>query len=183
MIMVAIIPSYTQMALNTTGSTTSYELFVVHHSTSTSSYFDRELLTLEALEATEDTAAFLDQWKRMRWEQRPAEDIVRGVKLALRVDAAMAARDLSALGARRFPGNPELVKMARVLAPPRLIGLSPAKPGAGDNMKWLRENATSYLGRWVALKDGNLLAIGDSLKELVSIIGDPRKDGILITRV
>lgn len=181
--MVTTLSPYANLAQNTTGSTTIYELFGLQRPTASSTDFDPELLTLEALEATEDTAAFLDQWTRMRWEQRPAEDLVRGVKLALRVDAAMAARELSALGAQRFPDHPELVKMARVLAPPRLVGLSPAEPDAGDNTKWLRENAASYRGRWVALKNGNLLAAADSLGDLVSRFGDPRKERILFTKV
>lgn len=55
----------------------------------------------------------------------------------------------------------------RVLAPPRTIV---TEGSTGKNMslnsEWLRENYDNYKGRWVALRDGQLIGSNPSRKEL-----------------
>lgn len=51
------------------------------------------------------------------------------------------------------------------------------------DMEWLRQNSPRYAGYWVALKDGQLLAVARTFLGLVEVIGNPRGRGILVTRI
>lgn len=137
---------------------------------------------LEGAAESGDESTFLSIEKAIDWSARPPEDLVRGVNLALRVGAFLLARKLSAEGARRYPNHPELQKYARVLAPPKVVRSDlPPTPSVKANRNWLKEHAQSYKGRWVALRDGELKGVADSLDELVEQLGDTK--GILLTRV
>jgi hypothetical protein len=118
----------------------------------------------------------------LSWTTRPQEDLLRGVHLALRVGAFLFARELSTEGARRYPHNPELQRYAGVLAPPKVVrsDLAPA-PSVKANRNWLKEHVQSYKGRWVALQNGELKGVANSLDELVERLGDTK--GMLLTRV
>ena len=131
---------------------------------------------------SEDESVFLSIAKAIDWTARPPEDLLRGVHLALRVGAFSFARELSTEGAGRYPHNPELQKYARVLAPPKVVrsDLAPT-PSVKANRNWLKEHVQSYKGRWVALRNGELKGVANSLDELVTQLGDTK--GILLTRV
>jgi len=56
---------------------------------------------------------------------------------------------------------------AVVLAPPQILGTHPAKPTSlSASQEWLKNNATQYKGKWVAVGNGKLLGAATSLKEL-----------------
>lgn len=137
---------------------------------------------LEGTAESEDESAFLSIAKAIDWTARPPEDLLRGVHLALRVGAFSLARELSTEGARQYPHNPELQKYARVLAPPKVVrsDLAPT-PSVKANRNWLKEHVQSYKGRWVALRNGELKGVANSLDELVEQFGDTK--GMLLTRV
>ncbi|MEZ4736629.1 MAG: hypothetical protein R3E79_56825 [Caldilineaceae bacterium] len=72
-------------------------------------------------------------------------------------------------------------KAARILAPPKLLRRLPAEPEKRANHEWLRVNRTAYRGKWVALRNGHLLATANAFRELteqVTIAPD-----ILFTKV
>lgn len=137
---------------------------------------------LEGAAESGDESVFLSLEKAIDWSARSPENLLRGVHLALRVRAFSVARELSAEGARRYPNNPELQKYARVLAPPKVVrsDLAPT-PSVKANRNWLKERAQSYKGRWVALRNGELKGVANSLDELVEQLGDTK--GMLLTRV
>jgi len=94
----------------------------------------------------------------------------------------LLARELSAKGAERYPDYPELQKAARVLAPPKVIRSDlPPTPSVKANREWLKENAKNYRGRWVALRNGELVGVANSFEELTGQIKNTR--GILLTKV
>ena len=60
------------------------------------------------------------------------------------------------------------------LAPP-VVTVAPEASGAGDlrsNLRWLRAHEASHASRWVALKEGELVAESESHKGLVEDIAD-----------
>ena len=44
---------------------------------------------------------------------------------------------------------------------------------------WIREHGAAYVGRWVALRDDELVAVGDSFNELERQL--PSLKGVLVT--
>lgn len=131
-----------------------------------------------------DVSAFVTAVKAIDWESRPAADYVGAVYLALNVGAHLTARHLAMAGAGRFPDHAELQKMAYILAPPKAtISKGGPHPGIKADMTWLKQNWDTYRGHWVALRDGQLLAVADSLDGLVEQVGEIRNTGIMVTPI
>ena len=78
------------------------------------------------------------------------------------------ARALSRSLAARYPENEAIQRWAWVIAPPRVIGTSPASGGGTAGIKeWLKAHHAEYPGKWVALRGGELLAVEDSQQMLI----------------
>ncbi|HXG63748.1 MAG TPA: hypothetical protein VNO70_01490 [Blastocatellia bacterium] len=169
--------------VDVTGSGGLYDIiFVEATSAHGSAKVDPSMIRLEAAASTGDEPAFLDALKEMHWSNRPPMDYVRGVQLALESGAHLAARRLATEGVRRYPHNMELQKYAHVLAPPKVIRSNvPANPGLKANREWLQTHSEEYSGKWVALRDGQLLGDANSLDELIKKIGNTK--GVLLTTV
>ncbi len=109
---------------------------------------------------------------QVRLEPRTVPEFIRAIKLALAEGAYLSARELSAEGARRFPEHILLAKYARVLAPPRVIRRQPAtKTDIRVNRDWLKQHGDQYRGKWIALRDGELRGVADSLQALFDALG------------
>lgn len=136
---------------------------------------------LSALAEQGNGAAFARQAAEIAWDAYPPQEIARAVQLALAAGAPLTARHLSAEGYRLYPEDAELAKMARILAPPKVLGTSPANPSTGLDLEWLRRHATEYQGQWVALNKGEFLAAAPSAHALKTLL--PHIQGIFVTRV
>ncbi|MFQ5615841.1 MAG: TrmH family RNA methyltransferase [Anaerolineales bacterium] len=100
---------------------------------------------LDAVADAGNVALFVNLVEQIDWRTRSTGDFTRVVRLALLAGAHLKARELAALGARRYPNDPELQKMDYILAPPTLVGTEPASnSGIRANNDWLRERATEY---------------------------------------
>jgi hypothetical protein len=120
----------------------------------------------------------------MNWATRPAEDFVQAVKLALKIGALQIARELASTGSKHFPEDEELKKAARILAPAKVQVVKGAPNTSWSaNRAWLQQHWNAYLGRWVALKNGELLAVADTLDDLIDQVGEVRGKDILVTAV
>jgi len=140
------------------------------------------IAVLEIAAQVGDEAAFVRAVGGIDWLQRPASEFARAVRLALAAGAHLLARNLAAQGARLYPDHPELQKMARILAPPRVLRTNlPPDLSARTNLEWMRAHATEYRGQWVALKNGVLLATAPTACELKKQL--PTTDGLFLTRV
>lgn len=131
-----------------------------------------------------DELAFTRVLDEVDWQSRTAEEFIRAIELALKVGAHFSARKLAAEGANLHFDSEQLQKYARVLAPPKIIATATShdvNPSA--NIEWLKANESEYKGRWVALKNGELLGAAGSYKELRDHIGKTKGQGILITSI
>ncbi|MBI4675688.1 MAG: hypothetical protein HY741_28940 [Chloroflexi bacterium] len=107
---------------------------------------------------------------------------LRAIKKALAEGAYLHARVLSAEGARRYPKHALLGRYATALAPPRIIGSAPAtKTDLRANKAWIEKHGSRYSGKWIALRDGTLLGVADTLQDLADALGNTQ--GILLTKV
>lgn len=131
-----------------------------------------EMAVLEAAAAAADVydvSPFIRALQMIDWDDHSADDFAQAVRLALDIGAHLTAQELAIAGAARFPDHGELQKMARILDPP------PAKIEWGlpntswkRNKAWLQAHWQEYGGQWVALQNGELLAMGDSYARLVA---------------
>lgn len=89
------------------------------------------------------------------------------IRALLEREAIQGARDLLALALGLFPADPELLRINKILAPPR-VRRSPVRDhDRSPDFRWLREEGPRHRGFWVALEDGKLLAEAPVLKELL----------------
>lgn len=116
-----------------------------------------------------DAQAFVAAYQLIDWSTCTADEFERAIQWALTAGAHLAARALATTGAAQFPDNAELQKAARILAPPKLLRRLPADPTIRANHEWLRNHRMDYHGQWVALRNGQLLASGDSLQALTAV--------------
>ena len=129
-----------------------------------------------------DESAFIEAANEIDWLQRSPADYARAVRLALAAGAHRLARRLAVQGVERYPEHPVLQKMARILAPPRVVETEkPSTTSVRANQGWLRTHADRYKGQWVALRDGALLASAETAKELKRHLDST--DGVMLTRV
>ncbi|RLC84126.1 MAG: hypothetical protein DRI79_13275 [Chloroflexi bacterium] len=140
------------------------------------------LTALEIAAELGDEEAFVEAASEIDWSQCRAVEFTRAVRLALAVGAHLLARHLAAQGAKLHPDHAELERMARILAPPRVVRADlPSVPSLQANQAWLRAHADEYRGQWVALRDGALLAAAATARQLRACLEST--DGVLITRV
>jgi hypothetical protein len=102
-------------------------------------------------------------------EQEPStpQEYREAIRAYLNNGSLRGAKKVAAEGHSRFPDNPELERLNRLLT------LSPARTVPGKNVnrekafRWLDENETHYRGQWVALTDDGFLTSAPTLKELL----------------
>jgi hypothetical protein len=131
------------------------------------------LSTLQDLALARNAHAFDLLIRGVAWNHRSASDIIGVIRLALEAGAPLAARYLSATGLDLFDDNIDVQKLARILAAPtRVSGESAADPSNKASREWLKSHAGEYTGKWVALRNGDLIDTADSLRELTDRVGD-----------
>jgi hypothetical protein len=122
---------------------------------------------LEITAANADENGFIEAASTIDWSSRGVGGFRRAVRLAIRAGAYLFARNMANQGAELHPEDAELQKMARILAPPRVVDADiPRSRSVRANHDWLRENASEYEGQWIALRHGTLLASGRSAREV-----------------
>ncbi len=95
----------------------------------------------------------------------PSVSIESMARQLLARDQILAARKLvDAIPSDRFPES--LRRLRVVLAEPVVRRRLPARAKRSGDIDWLRSNARSYSGKWVALADGELIAADESLAAL-----------------
>ena len=98
--------------------------------------------------------------------RRPAAAIEVMLRQLLADHRVLAARKLADAVSLDRTVHESLRRLLVVLAEPVVRRKLPARAKSADNIEWLRRNAGSHAGRWVALADGDLLAADESLAAL-----------------
>ena len=95
-----------------------------------------------------------------------------------------AAWKIATEGLQHFPDHAELQKYAYILAPPKVTSVNRGgHPEIRADREWLKQHRDEYRGRWVGIKNGELLAVGNSHDEIISVVGPVKNTGILVTKV
>jgi len=143
---------------------------------------DGELAELELAAARGDEIQFVEFAKGIDLANLSPEQIIRGIQFAFQAGAHYYARRLAHSGLEIYPEHQDLRKYAVVLAPPAQIErMVPRVSGLRKNRDWLRSFGENYRGRWVALRNGELIGSAFSLRELKEAIEDT--DEIFLARV
>lgn len=130
------------------------------------------LAFLELAAEANDGAQFEQIALILDWASQPPRSIVRAVKLALMVGCSRLARQLAERGYQLYRDDPELHRLAAVLAPPLISRIHPAAHSSWPlNRQWLKSHAHEFRGQWVALDHGRLIAAGTSLADLRAQVG------------
>jgi hypothetical protein len=129
-----------------------------------------------------DLSSFLAAVQTIDWKKRAAAELVKATQYALSLGALAAAQRLAQLGARQHGDDPVVKRLARILAPAKVLRANlPSDPRVLQNHEWLKKHASEYRKRWVALQNGKLLSSGDSIGDVRSKVHDLK--GVLLTRI
>lgn len=71
---------------------------------------------------------------------------------------------------RDFPADESLRALAKIVSRNKATPLPIKFPRRDQDFRWLKANREQYKGKWVALLGGDLLAVGGSMKEVLSAI-------------
>ena len=126
---------------------------------------------LEASAQAGDRNQFVRIAEAIDWSSHPADELLRGIDLALSIELADLAIRLAQQGAILFPQHEQVRQAAIVLAPPTVsVKRTSAVNGLEISAEWLRTHANEYRGQWVAVREGQLLGAAQSSMELKGII-------------
>ncbi|MCL1470720.1 hypothetical protein [Argonema antarcticum] len=110
------------------------------------------------------------------------KDFITAIKSDFERGGLHIARQLAFRAVELYPEHEQIKYYAHVLAPPK-VTVSPSSPERRQSIladrEWMDKNRFKYIGRWVALRNGELLADAASLDELAAQVGDLK--GIFFT--
>jgi hypothetical protein len=125
-----------------------------------------------------DEPAFLKYLEKVKWQDQTAAGVVRSIKLAFRVGAFKAACHIASEGMKFHADNVDIQKYARILSP--VIREAETHRAVNtdtrSNRQWLKEHAGQYRGKWIALRNGELIGASPSLDTLIEEVS--KKYGI-----
>jgi hypothetical protein len=171
------------VSITSTGTVTATSIFLREELTN-DNIFDRGLISLEWAVEKNDLDLFIRLINTIHWETCTVDDYIRATNLALKVGAHLIARKLAHEGELRFPDNQEMVKIAKILAPVKTLSIRQTfEFELTKNNIWLKRHHDEYKDLWVAIRNGELLARGNSFKEVRNQVGPIKNKGILITKV
>jgi hypothetical protein len=118
----------------------------------------------------------MSQALKVAHEDAEAMWVARIRKHLMSAEPGLAQKVLAEAVAAGVTG-PDIERLQKLLGPPR-VRLSPLKSsGLEAECRWIKRNASSYRGQWVALRGENLLAHGETLSEVMSQLdADPSNE-------
>lgn len=112
------------------------------------------------------------------------EDFISAIKFDFERGGLHIGRRLAFHALELYPEHEQIKYYAYVLAPPE-VKVIPSNPERRQRFladhEWMKLNRLKFIGRWVAIRNGELLAHATSLDELIAQIGDLK--GIFFTLV
>ena len=106
-----------------------------------------------------------------------AEEYLAAISAALNAESLRGAQRAAAEGHARFPDDPELVRLDRLLTfrPARSVP-GPLSPDRTEAFRWLEEHGEAYYGQWIALGDKGLLAASPDLDDVLRALEEMSPD-------
>jgi hypothetical protein len=162
---------------------TAVEFMCARHLSVVSSEFialaDRVVANLQANAIIEDAELQpAEQQSGSTIEPTP----MNAIREALAAEDYYGARTLAEQAHREHPDDPELATAARVLAPPRVLRDDlPPDPAIRVNMDWMEREAANYPGQWVAVKDGKVVGVAPTVRELKQRVANLK--GLFVVKV
>jgi hypothetical protein len=99
------------------------------------------------------------------------EEYRAAISSALNNESLRGAQRAAAEGHKRFPEDPELARLNRLLHPgPARSFKGPPVPDRTEAYRWLDENGQAFRGQWIALGDKGLLAASPNFDELLETL-------------
>ena len=115
---------------------------------------------------------------------KTAEEFIKAADVEFERGDWNGAWKVAVEGLKYHPDHAELKKYAHILAPPKVTSVDRGgHPEVRANREWMKENRARYRGQWVAIKNGQLLATGNSHDEVIAQVGPIKNTGILVTKV
>lgn len=117
-------------------------------------------------------------------ENPTPEDFVEEIRRIIESGTLTGTREIAAQGLELYPDHSELQRLHHVLRPfeVRVVpGYNSFDPR--PNYEWLKKNSRDYLGKWVGLDMGELVAACDSFEEVRQALRDRDKRGTLIHHI
>jgi hypothetical protein len=158
--------------LSTTGSNTPSDVMRAL----TDTYLAVEAKTLPA-------SAFVQSVEAVDWQTMELEDLISVMRLALQLEMIPLMRRLIAQATPEQMEDPRMDKFDRMVTKrvKVIVRDDPPNPNISLWMRWMDENASKYVGKWIALDGDTLLGVADSLDELENAIGN--RTGLLVTHL
>jgi hypothetical protein len=125
------------------------------------------LLQFDQLQAEYKTEEFQQLCQQTDWQSVSLPFFLQIIDMALGLGLHTTATELTATAQQRFPTQPDLIKLARLLAPPAVVPTTPTDQTTRHaNRLWLTQNRAVYQDQWVALQNGIFIAAHPSLPSL-----------------
>lgn len=146
---------------------------------------------IEVLSALNETGRqkkrreFFSFVENIDWSVHGPTELRHALDVALFLDMVPLSRELAQKGVDLFPGNSDFQYFVKVLAPPKVIGTSPAKKRHfAPSYEWLNNNADKYRGHWLAVCRGKLVATSLTYKDLKKKIANSKTtDDTIVVQV
>ncbi len=139
---------------------------------------------LEQLASEVSARTFVNLVERVDWSVRRPDELTAAIDLALREERPTLATRLAQLGRQLFPHHERIERAACVLAPGSARSTSlPLVEGLSTSRRWLREHADEYRGQWVAVREGELVAVAASLEQLGNTVDLEEGANLLVIRI
>ncbi len=117
-------------------------------------------------------------------ENPTPEDFIEEIRRIVNLGTLQGTREVAARGLELYPDHSELRRLHYELRPfeARTIPgyrISDPRP----SYEWLQKNSENFLGKWVALDKGELVASSDSLEEVRRAVRDRDPRDIFLHRI
>jgi hypothetical protein len=78
---------------------------------------------------------------------------------------------------KKFPTDESLFALSKLTALQKAVRVEERFPSRHREFQWLDEHHSQYKGKWVALLDKNLVASGDTMKQVLDAVSAARLEG------
>ncbi len=101
---------------------------------------------------------------------KSASEYLALIRSRLDQGEVLEARRLAGEAASVYPGDHDVTRINKILAPALVTRTPTLDADRTKEFDWLRQHADDFLGKWIAVLDGTLIASAETLRELLSAV-------------